>query len=780
MAVGLSMPYDPRALPAWTRRHVLTYKMGMTLDLAARYAKAEGLLPHQFKKLVQSPQVRPNWIRGTETFWYSNQTATGTEFVFVDAAAGIKRPAFDHIRMAEALNTVVETPVKADELPLFGMDFRDNTVRVAVLGKRIEISLDTYTAAVLGQAHPGETPSPDGRWAVGFRDHNLYLRDLDTDEVRQLTADGVENYDYAGMADSCAALVMQENLGFTMPPMVLWSPDCSRFVTHRLDQREVGLMHLVRSSPVGGGRPKLLSYRYAVVGDPVENLATSEFYVFDTGTGEGTKAKCDPILTPFVPTMAYDFVWWSADGTKVFFISSDRGDHTVWLNELDPATGDVKVLVEETSATHITLGTQHQNRDVRVLSTGEVVWWSQRSGWAHLYLYAPDGKVTTLTSGEWPVRHVVSVDETARRVLFTAAGRLPGSDIYLQELCSVSLDGGDITAITSDGLDHDVVSSDSGRFCVDNTSRYDVPNVATLRDGTGSVVLELERADATALYDAGWSPAERVVVKAADGVTDIYCGVYKPFDFDPTKKYPVLDEIYPGPQVSTAPLRFPLSGGVMVGAAESAIFAALGFVVVTVDGRGSALRSKAFQDEARRGGEPLFVDDHAAAITQLAETRPWMDLDRVGIMGHSAGGYASTRALLARPDVFKVAVSSCGNHDNRVNHSWWGEKFFGLPDDFDFALQSNATLAEKLEGKLFLIHGEMDDNAVPHGTMRLVDALIAANKDFDMLIVPNAYHSGVVTNGYWIRKRWDYLVQHLMGETPPAYRIADVPFNLPV
>jgi dipeptidyl aminopeptidase/acylaminoacyl peptidase len=268
-----------------------------------------------------------------------------------------------------------------------------------------------------------------------------------------------------------------------------------------------------------------------------------------------------------------------------------------------------------------------------------------------------------------------------------------------------------------------------------------------------------------------------VVVKAADGVTDIYCALYPPHDFDPTKSYPVLDEIYAGPQISITPLRFPLAGGTMTGERSGAIFAALGFVVVAVDHRGSAMRHKAFQDDARLGGIGRFVDDHVAAITQLAETRPWMDLDRVGIFGHSGGGSGSTRAMLAAPDFFKVAVSSAGNHDDRIYHAWWGEKIFGLKDEYDFDSHANASLAANLKGKLFLVHGEMDDNVTPHHTMRLVDALIKANKDFDLLVVPNAEHAILVHTAYWIRRRWDYFVQHLLGETPPAYRIADIPVD---
>lgn len=748
----------------------------MTSDLAARYAKAEAVLPHKMKELVTSPRVGANWIRDTEALWYRNTTGDGHEFALVDAEAGTKRPAFDHGRLAEALGSVVEEKPDPAALPFSAIELRDGAVRFAVGAQQIEVSLDSYTATVLGPVRMGEALSPDGRWAVLVRDHNLYLRDTATDEERQLTTDGVEAYAYGGMTDQTSGRVMCENLGFTMPAMVVWSPDSTRFVTHRLDQRDVELMHLLRSSPFDGGRPKLMSYRYALVGD--ENLATADFFVFDAATGESVQAKCEPIFMPFVPAIDYGWVWWSEDQSKVYWLSNDRGDHNVALHQLDPDTGEVTVLVEESSASHISYGPQQQDRNVRVLSTGEVLWWSQRSGWGHLYLYSTDGTVTTLTSGDWIVRHVVTIDEQARRVVFTAGGREPDCDPYLQELCWVSLDGGEVTAITSDGLDHDTQPSNSGRFFVDVASRWDVPAVSVLRDRTGAVVLELERSDASALYAAGWSPPERVVVKAADGETDIYCAVYKPHDFDPAKKYPVLDEIYPGPQISTAPLRFPLSGGVMTGERWGAGFAALGFVVVAVDGRGSALRSKAFQDQARLSGDGLFVDDHAAAITQLAEARPWMDLDRVGIYGHSAGGYASTRALLQAPDFFKVAVSSGGNHDNRLNHSWWGEKFFGLTEAFDFDRQANVSLVDNLVGKLLLIHGEMDDNATPHGTMRLVDALIKANKDFDLLIIPNADHSMWVNRAYLLRRRWDYFVQHLMGETPPAYQVGDIPIEL--
>jgi len=741
-------------------------------DLTARYAAAEALSPAKLKDLVDSAQARPAWIRDTEQFWYRDQRAGAAEFRLVDAAAGTQAPAFDHARLAEALKGVLDGDVDPATLPITAIDVVDGGLLLTAQGKRVELILDDYTVKVLGTSSPFDMLSPDGRWSVFTQEHNLFVRNIATDEVRQLTTDGEPGLVYGGLPEF-ATVQMEKALGISFPPLVAFSADSKRLITARYDQRRVPLMHLVQSSPPGGGRPQLLSYHLGLVGDTVEQQATSEYFVFDLETGTATKADRPADLTPFMPMVGYQRVWWSADGTRAYVISGNRGETHVELVEIDAVTGATRVVLEESADSHITFGPQHHECNARTLSTGEVLWWSQRSGWGHLYLYGTDGSVRTLTQGDWMVRKVVSVDEEARRVVFTAAGRLPGSDLYLQELASVSLDGGEITTITSDGLDHDAAPSPSGRFFVDVISRYDVPTVSVLRNREGDVVLELSRADASRLYAGGWTAPERLVVKSADGVTDVYCTVHRPHGFDPAQKYAVLDDIYAGPQNSSAALRFPQSGGPMLGTSEAQVFAALGFVVVTVDGRGGAMRDKPFQDVCRVGDGAAFVDDHAAAIQQLAADRPWMDLDRVGIMGHSAGGWASTRAILKRPDVFSVAVSSCGSHDNFLSHTWWGEKFYGLPEDFDYAAQSNAALADQLEGRLLLIHGEMDDNAVPHGTMRTVDALIKANKDFDLLIVPNAVHAGVLLSGYWVRRRWDYLVQHLMGETPPSYRVAD-------
>jgi dipeptidyl aminopeptidase/acylaminoacyl peptidase len=735
-------------------------------DMHARYRAAEAMLSHKLKDVIPTPNVGATWIPGTETFWYRR----GSEAILVDCEARTKQPAFDLEMLAKATEVPVEI---LKGLPL---ELGNGTVRLDLGEARLEVALDTYAVTTLRATPPGSTLSPNGRWALFHRDFNLCVFDTMTGDERQLTFDGEDGFHYAGMSSNTGLHTMRQNLGIKFPPMVVWAADSTRFYTYRLDERLVSKTFLVRSAPFDGGRPTMTEFRYSMPGD--EHQATASHFVFNAETGDVVQAQVDPLWTPFVNPIGYGWVWWSADQSQLYLITTTRGDRTGRLNTIDAVTGEFACVLEETSDTQILFGPQQHDCNVKSLSTGEILWWSQRTDWAHLYLYGTDGTVTQLTDGDWNVRSVVLVDEENRRVVFSGAGREPGSDPYLQELYSVSLAAGDLTVITNDGLDHHIQkapagpnASPSGRYFIDQMARWDVPNRAVVRERTGEIVMEIEQCDPTALYAMGWTPPERAVVKAADGVTDIYCGVYRPHDFDPTKKYPVLDTIYPGPQMSTAPLRFPLSGGTNVGVdmafSEPWSFAALGFVVVAIDQRGAALRNKAFQDEARKSGGLCFVDDHVTAINQLAESRPWMDLDRVGTYGISSGGYASARLILDAPDLYKVCVSGEGNHDDRINHAWWGEKFYGLVDEFDYELAANVTVAHKLQGKLLLMHGELDDNALYHHTIRLAKALIEANKDFDLLVMPNADHFMMVNRAYFMRRRYDYFVEHLMGETPP-------------
>uniref|UniRef100_UPI0037CB5D14 S9 family peptidase n=1 Tax=Actinomadura sp. TaxID=1989 RepID=UPI0037CB5D14 len=481
---------------------------------------------------------------------------------------------------------------------------------------------------------------------------------------------------------------------------------------------------------------------------------------------------------PFEPATAFGRTWWSADCRRLYWHAGDRGDRHVRLFRMDAATGKVECLLEERSDTHVqTHPIRYHAPNVLELSSGDIVWWSQRDDWGHAYLRAADGTLRQLTRGPWLVRETLAVDERRRELIFTASGREPGLDPYLRQIYRVGLDDGQISRLTDDELDHEVTVSPAGTYLLDVASGLDRPAVSRVLDTSGEVVADLETADADDLYAAGWRPPERFCVKAADGTTDIYGVLYPPHDLDPAAGYPVLDNFYPGPQVKAAPVRFPQSGE-FVPTGEAAAMAALGFVTVVIDGRGTPYRSKSFQEHQRRDPRrTAFIDDHVAAIEQLAATRPWMDLDRVGAFGTSGGGYASARAMLHRPDFYKAAVSTAGDHDDLVYQPAWGEKYFGLPAETDYRARSNAALAERLEGRLLLIHGELDDNVLPAQTLRFAEALIRADRDFDLLLVPNADHTMVVHGAYTTRRRWDYLVRHLMGAEPPAYRITPFPLD---
>ena len=690
-------------------------------ELTARYAAAEALVPAKFKDLVKRAQVRPQWQGDADVFRYQVIGDGGPEFYEVDCASSSKAP--------------IDKPAQE-----FAMH---------------------------------ELAAPDKSRVAFVRDHNLWVREIDSGQERQLTPDGTPERSYGTPVDVSAMGVLMDSLGLQLPPFAVWSPDSTRLVTHLLDQSALEWMHLVQASPPDGGRPKLRSYRYAMVGDPA--VATAELIVLDVIDGVCVHAEGAPLLAPYASPIMFRQVSWSPDGKSVRYFHWNRSHAKVELCSMDAATGAVTVLMEERGDTHVQLSPLFATSNLHVLASGEVIWWSERSGWGHLYLVGSDGSSQPLTQGEWLVRDLVAVDEEARVAYYTAAGREPSLDPYIRQLYAVSLDTAEVRRLTDDDLDHQLSPSPSGTFAVDVASSLDVPARSVLWTLANGETFELEVADAQALYEAGWSPPERFQVLAADGSTSIYGLLYTPRDFDPSSSYAVLDDIYPGPQMNAGLMRFPASGG-MTPASNAASMAALGFAVVVIDGRGTPLRSKAFQDATRRQRDLLF-DDHVAAIHQLAQSRPWMDLDRVGIYGHSGGGFATARALLKHPEFYKVGVSSAGDHDDAKYHAGWGERFFGTLDEVDYARDANVALVDNLVGKLLLIHGELDDNVTPHLTMRLVDALMAADKDVDMLIVPNADHGAFQHAAHWTRRRWDYFVRHLLELDPPPYKLAPIPLD---
>jgi dipeptidyl aminopeptidase/acylaminoacyl peptidase len=502
-----------------------------------------------------------------------------------------------------------------------------------------------------------------------------------------------------------------------------------------------------------------------------EAQATLAWNVLNIAERTQVRQQSEP--TTIMHATAVVYAWWDGkSGDSVYFLNHSRDARTLELRRLDPGTGAVTTVISETGETRVDPTPQLGDPSmVRILDSGEILWWSQRDGWGHLYLYSADGqRVTQVTTGQWPVRKVLMLDEDRRQVWFVAAGLLD-DDPYVRQICRVGLDGSGFTRLTDDDLDHDAISPPEGGYFIDVASSPSRPPHSVVRDGDGQELVALESPDTRDLESQGWSPPERFCTTSADGKTPIYGLLWRPHGFDPRRRYPVIEHIYPGPQIYNAGAAF---DSPHVGHPEA--LAALGFAVVIVDGRGTAGRSKAFHDHSYRDmGNAGALEDHVAAIRELGRRHPWLDTTRVGITGLSAGAFAAARALLKFPDFYSVAVAVSGNHDNTVNLAMWAEQYHGDLSDEGRQAISNVPLAANLEGKLLLIHGELDDNAHPYQTMRLVDALIKADKDFDLIIIPGAEHALLGYDHYAFRRTWDYFVQHLHGTRPPRYRLTPLP-----
>jgi dipeptidyl aminopeptidase/acylaminoacyl peptidase len=731
---------------------------------ASAYQTAERLLRHNRDGLVLGDRISPQWIDGGARFWYAVDSSAGRRFVLVDPEAGTREPAFDHGRLATALAAASGRDVDPAALPFGAVAPTGEAVEFDAFGAHWRCSLDGYVCEKAAGGPPGnplEVPSPDRKSVVFRRDHDIWARSLEDGREWALTSDGDADRDYGAGPDFFMYSGMLKKIGLPhAPPAVSWSPDSTRVLTHRTDQRGVRRTHLVESMPDDGGAPRLLTRRQPFPGD--DRLPLAELVVLDLAEGTAVPARAEPPAMPVMSPIFMKWAWWAEDGSAIYYLSRPRDVRTLRLHRLDPGTGEVTTVLTETGDTRVEPSQQPAQRPmVRILSGGkELLWYSQRDGWGHLYLYdahsgEPRGQVT---SGQWAVQEILHVDE-ARRVVYFVASGLVASDPYRRSVCRAGLDGSGFARITDDDLDHVAVVPENGEYFIDSASTTDSPPSATVRGWDGRVIVELERADITRLTETGWTPPERFRVKAADGRTDIYGVLYRPHGFDPGRRYPVLDHSYPGPQVNRVSPSF--DPGFFGHDAEAA--AALGFVVMAVDGRGTPGRSKAFHDASyRRLADAGGLADHVAALEQLAVTRPWMDLDRVGIFGHSGGGFAAVRAMLDFPDVFKAGVSEAGPHDNRYYTLGWGETYDGPYDEETYARASNVDIAGRLEGNLLLIHGGLDDNVSPHLTLRLVDRLIAADKDFEMLIIPGAEHMFFGYESYVARRRWDFLVRHLM------------------
>lgn len=733
----------------------------------ADYARAEAQLKASTQQLVSGTTENVVW-QDNGKLLYKTATSHGHQFMLADADGKMKKTAFDHAKIATALSTS-ETQYQANALPFSRVTFESEHA----IG--FNINNVAYTCALTSYTCDKATPtanlshhivSPNGRRSAFIRDYNLWVRDIASGTEVQLTTDGVKDFGYA-----------TNNAGWirSKTPVMLWSPDSQKIATFKQDARNVKSMHLVTTNV---GHPTLDSWKYPLPGD--EAIFMVERVVINVENN--TIVKLD-MPADYQRSTITDHIYsrkkmldvqWNDGSDSLAFASVSRDHSTATLRVADPATGKVSTVLSEQATTFFESGKGKVNWHY-LPESNEVIWFSQRSDWGHLYLYDLNSAELKqqLTQGNWNVQQVRYIDKKNRVIFFTGVGR-EQSDPYFNYFYKVNMDGTGLTLLTPELANHKVTLNPQKTHFVDIYSTPNTPAVSVIRDINGATTVALEKEDISKLQATSWRAPEPFVVKDRNGNFDIHGLMYKPSNFDPSKQYPVINYLYPGPQSGSIRGRsFVASRG------DNQAMAELGFVVIEIDALGTPMRSKAFHEFYYGNMGDSGVPDQISAIKQLANKYPWIDLERVGIWGHSGGGFASTNAILNYPEFYRVAVSGAGNHDNRNYADPWGEKWQGLlktnkDGTTNYDNQANQLNVDGLKGKLLLAHGTLDDNVPPFNTLIVVDALIAANKDFDLLMLPNRRH-GFAREPYMMRKRWDYFVEHLMGKIPPKeYKIGDL------
>lgn len=748
----------------------------------ADYAHAEKFMPYNTTPLVYRT-VRPTWLADGR-FWYRLTTAEGSEYVAIDPKRGTREPLFDHAKLAAALSAATNRHFDARHLPFRTLELSPDQKTITFTMGRTKWNCDlqagqcTKRETPEGEAIPpggrasGRNPalSPDGKHLAFIRDFNLWVRDTSTGQEAQLTTDGIKDFGYA-----------TDNAGWIHSdrPVLLWSPDSRKIATYQQDQRGVGEMYLVETRV---GHPILQEWKYPLPGDKV--VTTIQRVIIDL---EGPKvirqqmppdqhrsSLCDDVAcTPGTLSDAE----WSPDSSHLAFLSTSRDHKQENLRIADAATGSVREVLEEKVKTFFESGNGAINW--RYLpQSNEVIWFSERDNWGQLYLNdLSTGQLKNqITSGEGNVTNLLRVDEKNRLLYFLAVGKEKDRTPYYQHLYRIGFDGKNMQLLTPENANHDVTMSPNGDYFVDSYSTPEESPVSVLRDSSGKLLQTVEKTDISHLLAMGWKPPMQFTVKARDGMTDLYGLMFRPTNFDPSKKYPIINHIYPGPQTGSVGSRsFEASRG------DAQSLAELGFVVVEIDGMGTPWRSKKFHEAYYGDMGDNTLPDQVAGMKQLAERYPWIDIERAGVYGHSGGGFATADAMFRYPDFFKVGISESGNHDNRVYEDDWAEKWQGLlmknsDGTTNYDNQANELVAKNLKGHLLLAHGTIDDNVPPYNTFLVVDALIKANKDFDLLLLPNEHHGYADDSNYMTRRRWDYFVRYLLGAEPPhEYQMHPVP-----
>ncbi|MBW3552201.1 MAG: S9 family peptidase [Gemmatimonadetes bacterium] len=725
------------------------------------YVRADSFA-ERARGLVVDVAEEPNWIGESSRFWYRKSVPGGDAFVRVDAGAGTKGPAFDHERLAAALTAVrADTTYTPVTLPFRTFEYVDEerVIEFVLADSTWRCDVSEYGCENRGprperdgrrdrgfpwSAGPGqlwridnEEPlrSPDGRLEAFIHSYNVAVREVGAEEFTLLSHDGSEGNRYTGAS-------------------MAWSPDSRRLAVYRVVPGYERKVHYVESSPEDHLQPRHSTLLYAKPGDVLDRQTP---VIFDVETGR--KLELSDALFPNPYSLSR--LEWREDGRRLTFEYNERGHRVFRIIEVDATTGAARAVVSEEPGTFFDYAGKRFRHDLK--DGAEVIWMSERDGWNHLYLY--DGRTgrvkRQITRGEWVVRGVDTVDVENRQIWFRASGMNPGEDPYFEHQYRIDFNGSGLVAYTEANGDHEVSFSPNMEYYVDRWSRVDHPPVAVLRRTSDrSVVMELERADASALLATGWRYPEVFVAKGRDGRTDIWGIIIRPTNFDSTRSYPVVESIYAGPHGSHVPKTFSTQARYH-GVAE------LGFIVVQIDGMGTSNRSKAFHDVAWKNLKDAGFPDRIRWHRAVAERYPYYDTTRVGIYGGSAGGQNAMGALLFHNDFYDVAVSASGSHDNRMDKIWWNELWMSWPIGPHYAESSNVVNAHRLEGDLLLILPEMDTNVDPSSTIQVVNALIRADKDFDFVLVPGANHG--FGGAFGIRKRNDFFVEHLLGVEPPNW-----------
>jgi dipeptidyl aminopeptidase/acylaminoacyl peptidase len=777
-------------------------------DLAARFS------PKKLDKMIFSLSVDPHWLKQSNKFWYTYETSEGKQWMIVDPVKNEKKAMFDKDQLAAALTRIIKDPFDAQHLPIDSLKFikDENWIQFEVKSsieidkpgakkdakaekiKKVfyfEYNLNTAQLnELVGFTKPKRKPSwanmaPDQSKVVFGRNHNLYYMDkanyekalLNEDDSTivetAITKDGIQNYSWHSEGGE-TNVDAEKNKNKRKSVYGLWSENSKQLAIVKADNRKVKDLWVINS--IADPRPTLETYKYWMPGEkeaPVDHLMLVDMVNYTHKEINVSLYKDQDIAmwnkSAAVNARDDEFrpMIWLGTNEQLYLARTSRDLKKIDQCVVNTITGEVKVVVAESLNSSIEI-----KKPELIKNGAELIEWSERDGWAHLYLYDGQGNLKNqITQGAWHVEAVIGVDETKRVVYFSANGKesVNGGkeDPYYMHLYKINLDGSGLQLLNSGNFDHSFSVNDNNTYFVNNASRVNTTPVSTLHSADGRKLMDLETADLRNLMATGYKFPETFKIKADDGITDLYGVMYKPYDFDSTKKYPIIEYVYPGPQTESVNKAF------SKGMDRIDRLAQLGFVVVTIGNRGGHYaRSKWYHNYGYGNLRDYGLADKKATVEQLADRFSFIDRNKAGIHGHSGGGFMSTAAILVYPDIFKVAVSNAGNHDNSVYNRWWSEKHHGVKENisekgdttFSYMIDKNPDLAKNLKGKLLLIHGEIDNNVHPANTLRVVNALIKANKRFDMLILPTQRHGFGDMNEYWFWRTADYFSKYLLGD----------------